>query len=142
MKQLNHQKAKRPVRNTIFRILMCVLVLAFGFFGMTTLASLKKSPAVAKNEERTLRVEAIRVRPADAPVAITGYGEVQARKVVIISPEVSGTIVEIHPRLDATMVKQNKDALEPRILKALAKRDRYQWTSKGRPPQSMTGSGA
>jgi multidrug efflux system membrane fusion protein len=46
-------------------------------------------------------VEAIRAQPTDSQVMITGYGEAQALKVVPISPELSGTIVEIHPRLDA-----------------------------------------
>jgi RND family efflux transporter MFP subunit len=101
MKDLNHKTARRPVQNIIFRILLCTTVLVVGIFGMTKLASLKKPPAEAKNEERALRVEAVRVQPANVPVIITGYGEVHARKVVAISPEVSGTIVEIHPRLDA-----------------------------------------
>ncbi len=92
MKDLNHRKAKRPVHNIIFRILMCPLILAAGTFGMIRLAGSKKPPATAKNEERALRVEAIRVQPADAPVAITGHGVVQALKVVPISPQVSGTI--------------------------------------------------
>jgi multidrug efflux system membrane fusion protein len=101
MKDLNHRKAKRPVHNIIFRILMCILVLAVGTFGMSRLAGSKKPPATAKNEERALQVEAVRMHPVDVPVTITGYGEVQALKVVTISPEVSGTIVEVHPRLDA-----------------------------------------
>jgi RND family efflux transporter MFP subunit len=101
MKDLDYRKAKRPVQNITFRILTCVLILTVGIFGMTNLASLKKPPAAAKNEERALQVEAIRAQPADAPVVITGYGEAHALKVVPISPAVSGTIVEIHPRLDA-----------------------------------------
>jgi multidrug efflux pump subunit AcrA (membrane-fusion protein) len=101
MKDLNHQKATSPVRNIIFRILMCIIVLAAGTFGMTKLAGSKKPPPAAKNEERALRVEAVRVHPADVPVVITGYGEVQVLRVVVISPEVSGTLVEVHPRLDA-----------------------------------------
>lgn len=101
MKDLNHREAKRPVPDIIFRILMCTFVLAAGTLGMIRLAGSKKPPATVKNEERALQVEAIRVLPADAPVVITGYGEVHALKVVPISPEVSGTIMEIHPRLDA-----------------------------------------
>jgi len=101
MKELNHQKATRPVRNIIFRILVCILILAAGTFSMSRLVGSKKPPAAAKIEERTLRVEALRVHPADVPVVITGYGEVQALKTVVISPEVSGTLVEVHPRLDA-----------------------------------------
>jgi multidrug efflux pump subunit AcrA (membrane-fusion protein) len=101
MKDLDYRKAKRPMQNITFRILACILILAVGIFGMTSLASLKKPPAAAKNKERALQVEAIRAQPADAPVIITGYGEAHALKVVPISPEVSGTIVEIHPRLNA-----------------------------------------
>ena len=101
MKDLDYRKAKRPVQNITFRILTCILILTVGIFGMTSLASLKKPPAAAKNEERALQVEVIRAQPADAPVIITGYGEAHALKVVPISPAVSGTIVEIHPRLDA-----------------------------------------
>ena len=101
MKDSNHRTARRPVQNIIFRILVCILVLAAGSFGMSRLAGSKKPPAAAKNAERALRVEALRVRPADVPVIITGYGEVQALKSVVISPEVSGTLVEIHPCLDA-----------------------------------------
>jgi RND family efflux transporter MFP subunit len=101
MKDLNHRKAKRPVHNIIFRVLMCIVVLAIGIFGMSRLAGSKKPPATAKSEERSLRVEAVRMHPVDVPVTITGYGEVRALKVVTISPEVSGTLVEVHPRLDA-----------------------------------------
>lgn len=101
MKDLNHNKTNRTKNNIIFRILICVLVLTIGIFGMTSLASLKKPPTQTKNKERALRVEAIQVQPVDAPVVITGYGEVHALKVVSISPVVSGNIVEIHPRLDA-----------------------------------------
>jgi multidrug efflux pump subunit AcrA (membrane-fusion protein) len=100
MKDLDYRKAKRPVQNIIFRILTCILILAAGIFGMISLASQKKPPAAAENEEHALRVEAIRAQPADAPVVITGYGEVHTLKVVPLSPEVSGTIVAIHPRLD------------------------------------------
>jgi multidrug efflux system membrane fusion protein len=101
MKDLNHKKAGRRVQNIVFRILLCIIVLVVAIFGMTELASLKKPPAEAKKEERALRVEAVRVQPTNVPVVITGYGEVHALKVVAISPEVSGTVVQIHPHLDA-----------------------------------------
>lgn len=101
MNDLNHRKSKHPGHNAIFRILMCTFVLAAGTFGMSGLAGSKKPPAPAGTEERALKVEAIHVQPVDAPVVITGYGEVHALKVVPISPEVSGTIIAVHPRLDA-----------------------------------------
>ena len=88
------------MQNIIFRILVCILVLAAGTCGMSRLAGSKRSPATVQNEERALRVEAVRMHPVDVPVTIIGYGEVQALKVLTISPEVSGTLVEVHPRLD------------------------------------------
>ncbi len=101
MKYLNSIKAKCPRQKIIFRILTCILILAVGVFSMNSLASLKKPPVAAKNQERALQVEAIRAQPTDASVVITGYGEVRALKVVSVSPAVSGTIVAVHPRLDA-----------------------------------------
>lgn len=101
MKMITVLGSLRKKGNTAFHILVCILVLAVGIFGVTKLAGSKKPPAEAKNEERALQVEAERMQPADIPVVITGYGEVHALKVVVIAPEVSGTLVEIHPRLDA-----------------------------------------
>jgi multidrug efflux system membrane fusion protein len=101
MKDLDDRQARRPVHHIIFRILACLFILAAGIFGMNGLAGMKKSPAAAKDEEPALKVEAIRAQPVDTPVVITGYGEVHALKVVPLSPEVSGTIVAIHPRLVA-----------------------------------------
>jgi RND family efflux transporter MFP subunit len=135
MKDLNHKKAKRPVGNIIFRILACILVLAAGIFGMAKLANLKKPPVEVKNEERALRVEAVRVEPADVPVVITGYGEARALNVVTIAPEVSGTIVEIHPRLEAGEIIPKGETLfrvDPRNYDAAQKEARatvMQWES-------------
>ena len=124
MKDLNHKHIKHPLQNIIFRILACILILAAGIFGMNSLAGMKKPPAAAKNEERALRVEAIRAQPMDAPVVITGYGEVRALTVVPISPAISGTIVEIHPRLDAGEVIPEGETLfriDPRNYEAAVK---------------------
>lgn len=100
MKAMNHNTNKLPIRNIGFHIFACVLVLVGGLFGLTKLAGSKKTPVETEIGERAVRVEAIRVQPIDVPVVITGYGEVNALKVVAVSPEVSGRIVEIHPRLD------------------------------------------
>lgn len=127
MKDVNHKNIKRPVPNIIFRILACILILAAGMIGMKGLAGMKKPPAAANTEEHALQVEAIRVQPIDAPVVITGYGEVQALIVVPISPAVSGTIVEIHPRLDAgeiIPVGETLFRIDPRNYEAAVKEAR------------------
>jgi RND family efflux transporter MFP subunit len=75
------------------------MVLLVGVAGMGMLIRLKKPPAEAKNDERALRVEAMQIKKEDVPVVITGYGEVKVLTVVPIAPEVSGKIIDIHPRL-------------------------------------------
>ena len=95
------KKSSRPVANVIIRIVICAIVLLLGVMGMSKLASLKKPPTEVKVKERPLRVEAIQVKLNDFPVFITGYGEAKALNVVSIAPEVSGKIINIHPRLEA-----------------------------------------
>jgi len=93
-------KVSKPAMIVVKSVAFSLLALLIGILGMTKLASLKKPPAEAKLEERSLRVEAQIIKPEDVPVFITGYGEIKALDVVSISPEVSGRIVAIHPRLE------------------------------------------
>ncbi len=90
----------RPAVNILLRIFICALILTVGILGMTQLASLKKAPAETVAREQALRVATLTVHPVDIPVFITGYGEVRTFNTVTISPEISGTIVNIHPRLE------------------------------------------
>ena len=82
------------------RIVICLLVLLLGLAGMAVLASLKKPPAEVKGDERPVKVEVVEARRSDHQVFITGYGEARAISDVVISPEVSGKVTEVHPRLD------------------------------------------
>jgi RND family efflux transporter MFP subunit len=93
------KKSSRPVMSFLTSIIICILVLLVGVAGMVVLIRLKKPPAEAINGERSLRVEAMQIKKENVQVFITGYGEVKALTVVPIAPEVSGRIVDIHPRL-------------------------------------------
>lgn len=101
MKDSNSRNSKIPIRHIYFSTLTCILILTVGILGMAKLAGSKAPPTESKKEERALMVEAVLVEPEDVPIVITGYGEVQTLKAVVISPEVSGTLIEVHPRLDA-----------------------------------------
>lgn len=83
------------------RILICTLVLAAGITGMVALASLKTPPVEATYEEKPLKVETLRAKAEDVEVMITGFAEVRPLNVVEISPEISGGIIQVHPRLEA-----------------------------------------
>jgi RND family efflux transporter MFP subunit len=94
------EKAKKPTMVVLISIVVSIIVLIVGILGTSMLASLKTPPVETINRERPLRVEALQITKEDAPIYITGYGEVKALNVVPISSEVSGKIVQIHPRLE------------------------------------------
>jgi len=87
------------------------LVLFAGVAGMCSLASMKKPPSEAKIEERGIHVNVIKVAPADVQVSITGYGEVTSLNEVAISPEIPGTIVYVHPKLETGEVISESEVL-------------------------------
>ena len=114
-------KASKPAMIVVKSVAACVLILVIGGLGMAKLAGLKKPPAEAKVAERPLQIEARAVKPENVPVFITGYGEARALDVVSISPEVSGRIVVIHPRLEVGETVMKGDVLfriDPRDYRA------------------------
>jgi len=97
---MNESKKTTAIYTLTIRIVLCVFVIAVGLFGMKMLGKLKKPPAEAKNQEKPLRVVARKMIPQDLSITIKGYGELQARDEVSISPELAGRITHIHPRLE------------------------------------------
>ena len=93
------------------RILICCIVLLMGFFSMKMLANLKKPPAEVQNVEKPLRVIAKKMVPENVAITITGYGELNPKEEVIISPEVSGRVTYVHPNLDAGEIVNESDIL-------------------------------
>ncbi len=81
-------------------------ILAFGVAGMLALAAMKKPPAEAKasGKERAIRVETISAAASSATVTLSGFGEVRSVRTVEIASEVSGTVIQTHPRLVAGTV--------------------------------------
>ncbi len=105
------EKTSGSSRNILFRVALCSLVLVIGVLGMYTLASLKKPPAEARLEERSIKVEAMTAKSESYPVMVTGYGEARALTVVSVAPEVSGKIVFVYPRLKAGETIKKGDVL-------------------------------
>lgn len=79
----------------------CFGVLIFGMAGMVVLGSLKEAPAGVDWSEPKLKVQTMVAEPKDYPVFITGYGEAKPVEIVPVAPEVSGTVVAVHPELKA-----------------------------------------
>lgn len=93
-------KKTKPYLNILFRIGVCLTIIAIGVIGMSRLASMKTAPAESPVEERRLRVEITEVHPTSVPFMISGYGEVRVLNEVKIAPEVSGKVVAVHPLLE------------------------------------------
>ena len=68
---------------------------------MNKLSAMKKPPAEAKRTEQVLQVEGTIVKTEDVRVILTGYGEIKTLNTVSISPEISGRVVDVHPRLES-----------------------------------------
>ncbi|CAK8722291.1 RND efflux pump membrane fusion protein barrel-sandwich domain-containing protein [Candidatus Electrothrix laxa] len=76
----------------LLRIILCLLILAGGFFGMKKLQRMKKPPQKVERKEPALPVQIIRVQARTAPVSIFGYGEIVSRTEVTLPAEVTGRV--------------------------------------------------
>ncbi len=92
--------SKTSASRTVFVLVACAGILAAGVVSMLTLVSMRQPPAQAEIKERAMRVVVQAAKIEDVPVLITGYGQVRARDVVTVAPEVTGKVAKIHPRLE------------------------------------------
>jgi len=92
---------------------LCILL--FGIGSMMLLTMLRRPPAEVVQDEKPLRVQAVRLVPEDVPVVITGYGYGRALNAVDILPEVSGKIIEIYPNLEVGTVVPRCETLMLKI---------------------------
>jgi len=89
-------KAKTENRRIVRRLTVSFIILALGFGGMQFLASFKKPPAQRESRERRLKVETRIMTPQDVRVRIEGNGEARAVEHLLVAPEVSGRLIEVH----------------------------------------------
>lgn len=112
--------AKGP-RPMLFRGILIAVVLAVSGLLTFLLFATKEPPAKAERRERAIRVELIEAQFVDVPVVMEGFGEVRARDVVEIAPEVAGRVVSVHPKLNAGEVIAEGEilfAIDPRDYEA------------------------
>lgn len=105
----------------LFRLIVCAVVLLIGFVAMNGLANMKRKPSELKISEPSLQVAAWSAEAESVPVSIKGFGEVKTLNVVSIAPEISGTVIDIHPRLEAGEVISRGDVIfkiDPRDYQA------------------------
>jgi RND family efflux transporter MFP subunit len=95
----------------LVRILLCLLILAGGVFGMKKLKQMKKPPHKVEKKEPALPVQVVRVQAKTVPVSISGYGEIVARTEVTLPAEVAGRITFAHQDLRAGAVIEKGEIL-------------------------------
>ena len=93
-------KRKTGVRAALDRLIVCLFLLGGGLVAMLVLAGLRPAPAEIKVVEPALPVKVIEAAGEDVQVWITGHGRARSLNAVFLSPEVSGRVVRVHPRLE------------------------------------------
>jgi len=114
----NESKSKNKI---LFRAIMVSAIIFAGIVIAVIFMSFRKRPPQMPIQEPTLQVEVLDAKPENIPVSITGYGEVKALNEVSITPEVSGKVVKIHPRLETGEVIEKGEVIfqiDPRDYKA------------------------
>lgn len=122
-------------RRTLVSVALGALIIAVAVVASLGLASRRKPPVQAEIAERAIRVDVLSVRHEDVPVWVSGYGEARARDEVTLSPEVSGRVESVHPRLEVGEVIPageplfSIDSRDYRARVAEAQANAEQWTA-------------
>lgn len=91
---------ENKLRPTTFRGILIGGVLGVSALITVLLFVTKEPPAKAERRERAIRVELIKAEKADVRVTMEGFGEVRARDIVDVAPEVAGRVIAVHQKLD------------------------------------------
>ncbi len=94
---MKRKHANRPGFSFI-RAVVSIAVIGGGVAGAYTLVKMRKPPQKQELPVIAPLVKVVRVKPADIPMIIHGYGTVRPRVEVDIVPEVSGKVVSVHPQ--------------------------------------------
>jgi RND family efflux transporter MFP subunit len=88
------------MKRVIVSLALVALLLALGAGAMTALRGMKKPPPREEHKEGGLPVEVMKVKAADIPVFLSGWGTLRSRSRLSVIPEVGGRVVAVHPRLE------------------------------------------
>jgi len=86
-----------PLRDKLFKIGLPLLILLIGFAVMRGLIASRTSPAKKEHTNPGLLAEVLTVHRVDRKIQVTGTGTVQSERETLITPQVSGRVVEMSP---------------------------------------------
>jgi RND family efflux transporter MFP subunit len=86
-------------KRRLFRIVLPVIIILFGFGITVGLISSRKEPAKEEKKNIGALVEVVTVKQQDRKVIVSGTGTVQAAQEINIVPQVSGEVTYVAPSL-------------------------------------------
>ena len=87
------------MNRTVLKIVLPIVVVVVGLAGAFMIASARQAPPRTERTVPGPLVEVVTVNRASVPVEVEGHGEVRARVMVEVVPQVAGRVVEVHPGL-------------------------------------------
>ncbi|MBI5757210.1 MAG: efflux RND transporter periplasmic adaptor subunit [Planctomycetales bacterium] len=98
------QVANKPrhwnrIRKAVLTILFGVGLLLTGGAAFLALASMRKPPAEREVAAKVFNVEIFRAERLDINEILVGYGTAKADREVVLSAQVTGEVMEVHPQL-------------------------------------------
>ncbi|CAK8715946.1 RND family efflux transporter, MFP subunit [Candidatus Electrothrix aarhusensis] len=101
----------KTIALVLLRIILCLLILAGGIFGMKKLKHMKKPPQKVERKEPALPVQVVWVQAKTVPVSISGYGEIVSRTEVTLPAEVAGRVTFAYQDLQVGAVIRKGEIL-------------------------------
>jgi multidrug efflux system membrane fusion protein len=92
--------SRSPVRLVIWRLVVIVVILGVGWFGVRAIMARKKAPAQVVLVDRVPTVEVVTCEPQTETIILYGHGTVETATRTAIRPQVSGRVIELHERLE------------------------------------------
>lgn len=87
------------VRKAVITVLLSLVLLATGGLAFLALASMRKPPAEREVTAKVFNVEVYRAERLDINEILVGYGTAKADREVVLSAQVTGEVIEVHPQL-------------------------------------------
>lgn len=82
----------------IVKAILPLVIVAVGFIAMKKMQAARVMPEKVMRKERGALVEVMEIQARDKSVRIHSTGTVTSREEVVITPQVSGQVVKVHPR--------------------------------------------
>lgn len=82
---------------TLLKIILPILIIIIGVIAAKQLVQMRRAPHKAVKARQGTLVRVIEVKKTDVPVIVSATGTVQSRRIVDITPQVSGKVIWLAP---------------------------------------------